>query len=150
MKVTWRFEGGKELAAALQSLPDRVSRKIQREVLKDIAEPMRARAAQMAPRGDPKAPNLADEMNIGNARSDDGSVAVSVGPAPTAYYGRFVEFGTINMSARPFLRPAFDSTAPQALVELGKRLWVELAGRGVSRVGSASGPIMGGPGGDTL
>jgi HK97 gp10 family phage protein len=28
----------------------------------------------------------------------------------TAYYGRFVEFGTVNRPAHPFMRPAFEAT----------------------------------------
>lgn len=32
-----------------------------------------------------------------------------------AYYFRFLEFGTEKMQARPFLRPAFESKAPEAL-----------------------------------
>lgn len=31
------------------------------------------------------------------------------------YYWRFVEFGTIKMSAKPFLRPAFDARTTQAI-----------------------------------
>lgn len=37
------------------------------------------------------------------------------GEMQTAYYWRFVEFGTIKMAARPFLRPAFDTRAGEAL-----------------------------------
>jgi HK97 gp10 family phage protein len=32
-----------------------------------------------------------------------------------AYYGRFVEFGTSKMSARPFLRPAFEAKKEAAI-----------------------------------
>ncbi|WP_283149735.1 HK97-gp10 family putative phage morphogenesis protein [Silvimonas soli] len=39
-----------------------------------------------------------------------------------AFYGRFVEFGTKNMAAHPFMRPAFDATAPAAIDAIGKAL----------------------------
>jgi HK97 gp10 family phage protein len=32
-----------------------------------------------------------------------------------SYYWRFVEFGTSKMSARPFMRPAFDGNKLEAL-----------------------------------
>jgi len=32
-----------------------------------------------------------------------------------AFYGRFVEFGTAKMAAKPFLRPAFDAAQPRAV-----------------------------------
>lgn len=39
-----------------------------------------------------------------------------------AFYGRFLEFGTRNMPAHPFMRPAFDATAPAAIDAIGKAL----------------------------
>ena len=40
-----------------------------------------------------------------------------------AFYARFVEFGTVNAPAQPFLRPAFDENgekALQAMIERGR------------------------------
>ena len=39
-----------------------------------------------------------------------------------AWYWRFVEFGTIKMSARPFLRPAFDMKKHEAVTAIKTRL----------------------------
>ena len=39
-----------------------------------------------------------------------------------AWYWRFVEFGTVKMSARPFLRPAFDMKKNDALTAIKTRL----------------------------
>lgn len=39
-----------------------------------------------------------------------------------APYAHFVEFGTVNMAARPFLRPAFHETASQAVERMKARL----------------------------
>ena len=46
-------------------------------------------------------------------------VVVTVGQA---FYGMFQEFGTRNQPARPWLRPAFDASAPQALEAIMKSL----------------------------
>lgn len=39
-----------------------------------------------------------------------------------AYYWRFVEFGTVNMSAQPFLRPAFEGKKTDAVEAIKSRL----------------------------
>lgn len=44
-----------------------------------------------------------------------GEAYVGVSWQGDAYYGRFLEFGTANMAARPFLRPAFDARSGEAL-----------------------------------
>lgn len=37
-----------------------------------------------------------------------------IGPSKEAFYGLFVEFGTVHAAARPFMRPAFDAKKKQA------------------------------------
>ena len=39
-----------------------------------------------------------------------------------AFYGRFVEFGTVKMAARPFMRPAFDTKKQAASQAFGTYL----------------------------
>lgn len=40
----------------------------------------------------------------------------------TAFYGKFLEYGTSRMSARPWLRPAFDSSTTEAIEAMRVRL----------------------------
>lgn len=147
-----RFEGGQELATALRGMPDRVSKRIMAEALRDGAEPIRQRMADLAPRG-PEAPHFADQIVISAARAtDDREGGIAVGPAKGSkpYYSGFIEFGTVHLRARPFARPAFDATVGAALAIINRALWVALAGRGIGRTSSSSGPISGGPGGSIL
>ena len=48
-----------------------------------------------------------------------------------AFYARFVEFGTVKMAARPFLRPAFEAKKGEAVdaikVYLERRIPAEVA-----------------------
>jgi HK97 gp10 family phage protein len=136
-----RFEGGKELAAALRGLKAGVSKRIQREVLTDVAEPMRNAMSRNAPR-EPGAPDLADNIRISNGRKldvvTDTEVAVRVGPTKAFFYGHIQEYGTVQHGPQPFMRPAFDAEAPKALTQIARRLWTELAARGVSRSTSVS------------
>ena len=43
-----------------------------------------------------------------------------------AFYGRFVEFGTSKMAAKPFLRPAYDAARAKALKAVQERMAAEV------------------------
>lgn len=43
-----------------------------------------------------------------------------------AFYGRFLEFGTSNMAAKPFLRPAYDAAQQKALQSVKVRMFAEV------------------------
>ena len=43
-----------------------------------------------------------------------------------AFYGRFVEFGTSKMAAKPFLRPAYDAARAKALKAVQERMSAEV------------------------
>jgi HK97 gp10 family phage protein len=152
MKFQVTFEGGRELAKALDQLSTRVKGRVVREVLKDAAEPMRARMAQLAPKGDAAAPNLSNVVvatarNVGSVdggkwqKTSDTQHAVAVGPSKDAFYGVMQEYGTVYHGAQPFARPAFDSEALKALQAISRGLWVELAARGIGRFGSSDTPL---------
>jgi len=85
--------------------------------------------------------HLADHIAISLARSvgsveggrgrsvkvTDYQAAVAVGPEKPYYYGLFLEYGTIKMRrAWPFLRPAFDETAPTSLQIIQREIWAAL------------------------
>lgn len=153
MKMTIRFEGGKELAEALDQLPRRVQKRTLREALVEGAEPMRDAIQLGAVRGS-VAPHIKENIVIASARPTEAQgqfeAGVSVGPAKGYFYGRFLEFGTIHMRPRAFMRPGFDRTVQQSLGIIGKALWRELAAKGIHRSAVGSGPVTGGPGGATL
>lgn len=155
---TMKIEGGAELAQAIDALPERVSRPIVREILRDVAEPMRARMGQLAPRRAPE-PDLADNMVISTigggrnavfARGGEQEVAVAIGPARGFAHGLLQEYGTAHHGAQPFARPAFDEEAPKIPAELARRLWVALAGRGIGRSRTQLGPVQSDGGGGVL
>lgn len=156
MATTVSFEGGQALAQTLGTLSARLRGLVLREVLTEAAEPMRETMGHLAPR-EPGAPDIADNMVISPLRTIEGErlleteAAVGVGPAKGFFYGMFLEYGTVKMSARPFMRPAFDQHAPGTFEAIGKALWRELAAEGASAVSSVGGgPVSGGAGGSTL
>jgi HK97 gp10 family phage protein len=157
MKVSFRVDGGRALADALRTLPARVSRSFQREALTEVAEPMRAQMASMAPRA-PGEPDMADHMIISRTlardETSDTEVGVRVGPDgkwKRFFYAFFQEWGTARHAPRPFMRPAFDTHVRQIPAKLAAIVWRALAGRGVSRpTQMGTGPMQGGPGGRGL
>ena len=114
--MSFRFEGGKDLAATLRAMPKAQSRTAQIDALLEAAEPIRAVARRMAPRA-PGAPDMADNIeSMQTRRALDVSgteTGVIVGPMKWAFYAHFQEWGTVRHAAQPFLRPE-DGAAPAA------------------------------------
>jgi HK97 gp10 family phage protein len=114
---------GSDLLRGLNELSDRVSKRVQRQALREGAEPMRQAMSAHAPH-EPGTPDLRDMMVISNAKGQDvNEVAIAVGPTRRGFYGLFQEFGTARHGAQPFARPAFDETAQEALDVIVDSLW---------------------------
>jgi len=71
----------------------------------------------------------ATAANGGGLAIGRGGVAVYVGPrGADAFYAHMVEFGTVDMAAHPFMRPAFDNVGREA-----SRVIAETLGREIER-----------------
>jgi HK97 gp10 family phage protein len=130
-----RIEGGDRLAKTLREMPNRASRKAQRDALSGGAALIQATVQATAPR-EPGAPDLADNIGIQNdVRRGDGQVTVGIGVPRSFFYDWFNEFGTVRQQARPFWRPAFDSDGPRAVKSIVSDLWAAIirSGFGSSR-----------------
>ena len=159
--ISVRFEGGRELAETLLSLPKALSYRVLIEGLKDAAEPMRSAMARNAPQ-EPGAPDLKENIGISVASRigsteggrwearEEGQAAVAVGPTKHFFYGLFQEYGTSRHGAQAFARPAFDSEAPKALAIMQRVYWTILASKGISRSRATSVPVSAGAGGGLL
>lgn len=119
-----RVSGLSELLATLKSLPDEFKGEPTRRALRAGAEVIRADAARRAPvdtgglsknivmrtippRFLPR--GSADGVSI------MGNRAGKKGDPQNAYHYAFVELGTKNQRAQPFLRPAFESSKGEAV-----------------------------------
>lgn len=138
--ITLKFEGGAELATALDQLSTRLSKSVMREALIAAAEPIRAAAAAKAPH-EPGSPDLKENIGISPIRSPE-MAAIAVGPTREFFYGFFQEYGTKHHGAQPFMRPAFDTEAPKSLAILSAEAWRLLAARGIGRFISSPTPIQ--------
>lgn len=63
-----------------------------------------------------------DIRRVVSLKPFEGTGTVAVGPSSHSFYGSFREFGTSHEAAQPWMRPAFDLSAPEALNIFGKVL----------------------------
>jgi HK97 gp10 family phage protein len=133
---TFTLYGARELENALRQLPTSVAKATLRGVLVKAGEPVVHAARALAPvdRGD-----LAASIGIRSiltrrqrrarrAGGRGGAADVFIGPSfPMGAHGHLIEFGTVKMRARPFLRPAWDANKRHVLETVRAELWKALA-----------------------
>lgn len=124
------IQGLKELNVALKNIGDEVGKKAEKSIsmkaLRAGGKPILEEARRLAPQG--RKGRLRRSLAIKNSK---GRLEVQIGARRGksredrmgAWYAHMVEFGTINMSARPFLRPAVDRKSKEAVKELGSTLF---------------------------
>jgi len=135
VNVSARLDGVAGLQKRLEALPSALSAQVQRAALVKGAELIRAEAARLAPRSASPGEHMADAIIIDAltpteiARGSDWTTeeaVVEVGPSQKHFYGYFIEYGTVKMRARPFMRPATDSKAGVALNVALSHLWASI------------------------
>ncbi len=52
--------------------------------------------------------------------------AVRLGLKKSGWYGHFPEFGTARQTARPYMRPAYDSKRREAITQIGNDIWASI------------------------
>jgi len=127
-----RIEGLAELQEALRELPDATARNVLRRVAKEVLEPIAERARQLVPVNDGR---LRDSIKVSGSlsrrqksqfqRTDPNDVVMfaGAGALPQAH---MMEFGTIDVAPRPFMRPAWDSGKQPLLDTLKDILWAQI------------------------
>ena len=155
--TTVQIKGLAELNRALAELPPRLARNVLRGSVAAGAAVIRQEAKERAPRyagevaaGHPPPGTLKRAIYSAQARRLSslleqvyhvGVVSgkrakvgkTKSGKSKDAYYWRFVEFGTVKMAARPFLRPAFEAKKLEA-VEAIRRYMAERIAREVNQL----------------
>jgi HK97 gp10 family phage protein len=100
----------------------RLTRNFDKLTLKDIntnaalagAEVIREQASQNAPR-DTGALSRLEITKVAVKKTD--RVIVKIGPSKDVYYGLMQEMGTVHMAPNPFLGPALEQKADEAIQE---------------------------------
>lgn len=61
-----------------------------------------------------KTGKLKENITVSNVKSKDGVKKVEVGPGKDEYYAAFLEFGTTNMNANPFISRGYENSKEEA------------------------------------
>lgn len=128
MKMRVRFEGGKELDAALSQFTPTKRRAIGRVALDSAGEIMAKAARSMVP---VDTGGLRESIDVSGTlskaqKSQHTKIADQerfVGP-DNRPQGHLREFGSDGNPPHPFMRPAFDQTKDAVLKRIGDALWV--------------------------
>ncbi|MGE0178985.1 MAG: HK97-gp10 family putative phage morphogenesis protein [Sphingomonas sp.] len=127
MRLDVRLTGWRELDRALGELKQATARRILRREAQDALEPIAAAASAMAPRDEGR---LAFSIVVSErgtrradwkVRGDPSTFIMAVGPGSgigVLPYASFVEFGTVDTPAQPYMRPAWEAHKGAALASL--------------------------------
>lgn len=120
MRPKFRINGFKELERKLARMSRAFSERKNGQTMRDGAEIVLAEMQMLAP---VLTGGLRDSLEI----VDDGG-SVYVGPVKGGSGSRahFLEFGTVNMPAQPFIRPAFDNTEGQVKTRISSTISTEI------------------------
>lgn len=127
-QVEFRIEGAKEMERVLKQLGPNVAARVGDAALRAGAKPIVEEAKRLAPA---RSGELRDNIKaqIERRRKGDDERVILIGfDKSVSYRAHFVEFGTSKMPAKPFMRPAMDAMAGEALSEMGRVL-----ARGITR-----------------
>jgi HK97 gp10 family phage protein len=128
--VTMEISGLKELADKMRAMGPDIARNALRAGVGEAARALRDEAKQTNP-DDTGRTDRALYAKLIKEQSSDHQATYYVGARSgkrerkrdrDAWYWRFVEFGTVKMPARPFLRPAFEKLKMQAVDLIAARI----------------------------
>ncbi len=119
----FRVAGLAELERKLTALGTRGARNAARRALRQGANVILQATRQATP---VRSGNLRRALYTHDRGVMGDSVMFSVDLRSSGFYGRFLEFGTSKMAARPFMRPAAENQAQVAVRVIAESLGVQI------------------------
>ncbi len=120
--IEFKITGAKEMERLLKELGPNVASRVGDKALRAGAKPIVAEAKRLVP-VKTGALRKAITVAVQRRRKGPGERVVLIGfKRPESRRAHLTEFGTVNAPAQPFLRPALDSKAGEALNEVGRVL----------------------------
>ena len=120
--VSVRIEGWEELERKLRQLGETINeRELLEGALMDGAEIVKASMQRTAPY---RTGQLQESIEISKKGRE--KYSVRIGPSGSGFYGRFLEYGTSRVAARPFARPAFDAVHNEVQQAIEQSIWREV------------------------
>jgi len=100
-----------ECVDLFERLPEELQLKLLRREGRRSAEIIRAAQSKGAP---VDTGHLSRNIVIKTRKETDTEIRIDVGPARSAYYGVFEEFGTAFVTKKPWMEPATEQSFPEA------------------------------------
>lgn len=125
MSLTFKIEGMDALDKAVRKLPKNVQKRVLKGALRAGGRVIAKDAKQRVP---VNTGTLKKSIKVVAGKSKQNGALVFVttskggGAKYDAFYSHMIEFGTSKMPARPFLRPAFDTTQQETIKAIGDAL----------------------------
>jgi len=107
MAVSMEMSGMDELLAKVEQMGLKVS-KVEGVALRAAADPVAADMRSLVRFSKKNEVHIRDDIQISNVKTKAGVKYVDVGPVKTAWRAKFLEFGTVKMTAKPFMGPAYE------------------------------------------
>lgn len=122
METTFKIRGAKEFEKLLKALGPKVAGKVADAALRAGAKPILAEAKRRVPKRTRTLERaLAAQLEKRRAGKDQRNIFIGA-RSPVSRRAHLTEFGTVHSAAQPFLRPAVDTKANEAIAEMGKVL----------------------------
>jgi HK97 gp10 family phage protein len=112
--TTTRVEvkGLREVGAALKQLPPRL---LKRTLIAAVTVAGKVVLDELHQTVPVRTGRLAASLTLSRPRTRRGSIGILVGPSKEGFYAKFLEWGTSELAPRPFMRPALDGAADEAI-----------------------------------
>ena len=111
-------EGLEELINAVQRMGSE-GRKIENKALKKAGAVMKEAIQNEAP---VRTGKLKESITVSGVKTKDGVKYVEVGPGKDVYWGKFIEFGTVKLRAKPFMAPGYENAKERAMETIKEEL----------------------------
>lgn len=128
-----KIEGLEPLKQRFNRLPRQIQSDTLADGMRDACKLVRDEMAMNAPR---ESGDLANHMTYRVRRSVQEGIIGEVGPGKAEFYARFLEFGTIHMAPRPFMRLSLEARSADAVRIIGQAIDKTL------KIISSAGPII--------
>lgn len=113
-----QLEGINELLNNLEKLGDK-GKRVENKALRGAGN-----VVEEAIKGETpvRSGNLKRSIKTSNVKTKDGVKQVEVGPDKKGWYGKFLEFGTVNIKADPFMSRGYDNSKSSAIDKIRAEL----------------------------
>lgn len=113
-----KVDGMENLLAEIEKLGQAGSR-IENKALREAGDVVKDAIVKEVP---VKTGKLKQSITVSRVKTKDRVKQVEVGPDKDGYYGKFVEFGTVNMKANPFMARGYETSKEEAMSTIEKNL----------------------------